>query len=78
MGCETIKDIQELECLKKELATDQKNVNLLLKNAMLLFDPFMDMDQTFLCFDKSIDLEPDNPYLFFLQVVCALSRAMCR
>ena len=65
MGCESKKDIKELEELKKELVKEPKNVELLLKIGMLLFDPFMDMDQGLPYFEKAMKLEPKNPDLPF-------------
>ena len=65
MGCETIEDIKELDKLKKELAKDPKNVELLLRIGMILFDPFIDMDKGRAYFEKAIELEPDNPNLLF-------------
>ena len=65
MGCEGIKDIKELARLKKKLAKNPNNVKLLFKTAMLLFDPFIDMDKGRPYFEKAIELEPNNPDLYF-------------
>ena len=65
MGCESEEDVKELEQLKNELAKDPKNVDLLLKIGMLLFDPFIDMDQGLPYFEKAMELDPDNPDLPF-------------
>ena len=65
MGCETEEDIKELGQLKKELAKDPNNVDLLLKIGMLLFDPFMDMEIGLPYFEKAMKLDPKNPDLPF-------------
>ena len=65
MGCETIEDIKELDKLRKELAIDPNNVELLLKTGMILFDPFIDMEKARPYFEKAIELESNNPDLYF-------------
>ena len=65
MGCETKNDIKKLEQLKSKLVKNPNNVELLLKIGMLLFDPFIDMDEGLPYFEKAIKLDPKNPDLPF-------------
>ena len=65
MGCETREDIKEIDKLKKELEKKPKNIDLLLKIGMLLFDPFMEIEDAIPYFKKAVELSPNNPDVLF-------------
>ena len=65
MGHETREDTKELEQLKKALAKDSNNVDLLFRIGMLLCEPFHDIDIAIPYFEKAMNLDPENPDLPF-------------
>ena len=65
MGHETKEDIKTLKSLRLQLKSNSDNVEVLFKIAMLLCEPFHDIDASIEYFKKSMRLMPNNPEIPF-------------
>ncbi|MBT3456136.1 hypothetical protein HN446_03675 [bacterium] len=65
IGRDNKNDVKELENLKKKLKNDPKNVELILRIARFLCEPFHEIDEALIFFDEAISIVPRNPDVFF-------------